>query len=172
MRLTNSFFNRPADVVARELVGAMLSTKRRDGSIERLEIKETESYMGPHDLASHAAKGRTKRTEVMYAPAGTIYVYLIYGMYHMLNIVTGEKDYPAAVLIRGAGAYDGPGKLTKALGINMAYNGLILGTSAGIWIEDAKDPHPIQTTATPRIGVDYAGVWAKKKLRFVKKVQN
>lgn len=172
MRLSQAFFNSPADVVARELVGATLCKKRRDGSVERLEINETEAYMGPHDLASHSSKGRTKRTEVMYAPAGTIYIYLIYGMYHMLNIVTGEKDYPAAVLIRGAGAWDGPGKLTKALGIDMNSNGCLLGSESGIWTEKVKGSHTIKTVSTPRIGVAYAGVWAQKKLRFIKREHN
>src|SRR5690606_21154298 len=96
------FFNRDAEVVARELLGKFLIVKQGDCKLEFM-IKETEAYVGPHDLACHASKGKTKRTEVMYGEAGTIYMYLIYGMYWMLNIVTGERDYPAAVLIRSAG---------------------------------------------------------------------
>jgi DNA-3-methyladenine glycosylase len=98
-----------------------------------------------------------------------MYVYLIYGMYPMLNIVTGEKEYPAAVLIRGAGPYDGPGKLTKALNITLEYNGEKLGRTIGIWIERPKKKQVVKVQATPRIGVGYAGVWAEKRLRFVQK---
>jgi len=99
--LKKSFFSRSADVVARELLGKALCVRLGVGTIERLVIHETEAYMGPDDLACHASKGRTKRTEVMYGEAGTIYVYLIYGMYEMLNFVTGDVGHPAAVLIRG-----------------------------------------------------------------------
>jgi len=168
--LNKNFFNRSANSVAHELVGCNLCL-RKGRKIVRHTIYETEAYMGPHDLACHASKGRTKRTEVMYQKAGTIYVYLIYGMYFMLNIVTGEKDFPAAVLIRGVGAFDGPGKLTKALSIGMKFNALSLGKSTGMWIERpsgvAIDKRRIYTT--PRIGVAYANEWAKKKLRFVLK---
>lgn len=168
-RVSHRFFHRPADVVARELIGHTLCVQLGDvHGVTRLPITETEAYMGPHDLACHSAKGRTQRTEVMYQKAGTIYVYLIYGMYSMLNIVTGEKDFPAAVLIRGAGEYDGPGKLTRALGISRDINDSMLGKSAGVWIEEPKtilSPQTIQ--CTPRIGIEYAKEWAEKELRFV-----
>lgn len=167
--LHNRFFNRPADVVARELIGCALcvrnSVSDRD---ERLLISETEAYMGPHDLACHSSKGKTKRTEVMYGKAGTIYVYLIYGMYSMLNIVTGDEDCPAAVLIRGADAYDGPGKLTRALGVTRDKNGLPLGRKSGIWVEKASHNEKIvRIDTTPRIGIAYAKEWAERELRFV-----
>lgn len=165
--LTQSFFDRPAEVVARELLGCVLCV-RVGGKIQRHTIHETEAYVGPHDLASHASKGRTARTEVMFGKPGTMYVYLIYGMYDMLNIVTGEKDYPAAVLIRGVGQWNGPGKLTKALGITRAVNGSMLGKKVGLWIEERSEAVlPEQITCTPRIGVAYAKEWAEKELRFV-----
>lgn len=165
-----AFFDRPADVVARELIGCTLCVKEvRKRGVGRYIITETEAYVGPYDRASHASKGRTKRTETMFREAGTMYVYLIYGMYPMLNIVTGEKEYPAAVLIRGAGPYDGPGKLTKALNITLEYNGEKLGRTIGIWIERPKKKQVVKVQATPRIGVGYAGVWAEKRLRFVQK---
>jgi len=163
--LTHTFFNRPAELVAQELLGCTLCVEVK-GHVERLEIRETEAYVGPHDLASHASKGRTPRTEVMFQKAGTIYVYLVYGMYEMLNIVTGDMDYPAAVLIRGAGMYDGPGKLTKALQITRNINGKALGRKTGIWVE--ARPHILQNniSTAPRIGVAYAKEWAHKNLRF------
>lgn len=170
--LPQSFFNRSADKVARELLGCLLCVKK-DGRVSKLAITETESYMGPHDRASHAFKGRTKRTEVMYGAPGTIYIYLIYGIYDMLNIVTGEKDYPAAVLIRAAGEYDGPGKLTQALNITRAFNGKTLEKRTGLWIEyppEKNRARRVQTIEkTPRVGVTYAKEWANKPLRFILK---
>lgn len=133
-------------------------------------ITETEAYDGPDDKASHAHRGKTARNEVMFREAGFWYVYLVYGMHHMLNIVTGKKEYPAAVLIRGAGEYDGPGKLAKALRINRQQNGKKAGRLGGLWIEDrgvSISKRRIQKT--PRIGVAYAEEWAKKPYRFVLK---
>ena len=171
-RLTKEFFNRPADVVARELLGCLLCVKTEEGTT-RHRLTETEAYMGPHDLASHASRGRTTRTETMYREAGVLYIYFIYGMYDMLNIVTGEKEYPAAVLIRGAGDHTGPGKLTKSLGITRALNGLPLGVRTGVWIESRESPvRSKDVIRTPRIGVGYAKHWAKKPLRFVLKNEN
>jgi DNA-3-methyladenine glycosylase len=166
--LTHSFFNRPAELVAQELIGCTLCVHVGKKEVTKLEIYETEAYVGPHDLANHASKGKTPRTEVMFHRAGTLYLYLIYGMYDMLNIVTGEKEYPAAVLIRGAGIYNGPGKLTKALGITRKVNGEMLGKETGIWIEARTHDVPEKNiTVTPRIGVAYAKEWAHAKLRFV-----
>src|SRR5215470_2475640 len=108
--LRSVFFERPADVVARELLGKVL-VRHIKGMRIALTISETEAYLGPHDLACHAARGRTPRTEVLFAPAGTLYVYLVYGMHWMLNIVTGPSGYPAAVLIRSTGTASGPGRL-------------------------------------------------------------
>ncbi len=131
-------------------------------------ITGTEAYDGPYDLAYHASRGRTTRTEVMFGPAGHWYVYFIYGMYDMLNIVTGPKGYPSAVLIRAAGPYFGPARLTKELKIDGTLNGKPLNKTNGLWVEDRGDEitsHRIQRT--PRIGVAYAGKWAKKPWRFI-----
>ena len=121
-------------------------------------IHEVEAYIGPHDLACHGRFGRTDRTAVMYGPAGYWYVYLCYGMHWMLNIVTDGEDFPAAVLLRGAGEFNGPGKLTKGLQIDKGLNGLPAEKRSGLWIEDREQrPRRSQILRTPRIGVDYAG---------------
>jgi DNA-3-methyladenine glycosylase len=166
--LSKSFFNRRTDIVAKELLGKVL-VRRLGDQLYSYVITEVEAYIGPHDLASHSSKGRTPRTETMYQEAGTLYIYLIYGMYYMLNIVTDRKDYPAAVLIRGVESISGPGRVARALTINKTINSLPLSKKTGIWVEDrgvqvaAKD-----IIRTPRIGVAYAGdLWANKKLRFV-----
>ena len=144
---------------------------------------------GPEDRACHASKGRTERTEVMFGEAGRFYVYLCYGMYFMLNIVTGKKDYPAAILIRGAEVIDGPapleiararsvkalmgpGKLTKALKIDKKLNDKSVSRRTGLWLEDRGfdlKSAGWRIKRTPRIGVQYAGQWAKKPYRFLLK---
>ena len=119
MKLDYEFFHRDAVDVAKDLVGKIVVCKNSAGEIKKLRITETEAYCGEEDTACHAHKGRTKRTEVLYMKAGTVYVYLCYGMHWLLNIVTGEENQPQAVLIRACeGNANGPGKLTKALGIN------------------------------------------------------
>lgn len=165
--LSPEFFDRSALVVARQLLGKRL-VRRVGARLDSVLIHEVEAYIGPHDLACHAARGRTERTSVMFGPAGRWYVYFIYGMHWMLNVVTGQKDYPAAVLIRGAGDWDGPAKLTKALAIDKSLNGLPASPSTGLWMEDdgLRVP-PRDIRRTPRIGVDYAGEWAAKPYRFV-----
>jgi DNA-3-methyladenine glycosylase len=165
--LDQEFFARPALVVARELIGKVL-VREIDGEQVAAMIDETEAYIGPHDLAAHGSKGRTPRTEVMFGPAGFWYVYFIYGIHWMLNAVTDEVDHPAAVLIRGAGKWNGPAKLTKALAIDKSFNTLAIDPASQLWIEDrgiTVPPRRIQRT--PRIGVDYAGIWAEKPYRFV-----
>ena len=116
-KLDRAFFHRPCPEVAEALVGKVLAHRMPEGTVLRLRISETECYCGENDTACHAHRGRTRRTEVMYMEAGTIYVYLCYGMHWLLNIVTGEVDEPEAVLIRACVDAPGPGKLTKALGI-------------------------------------------------------
>ncbi len=162
------FFNRPAVKVAKDLIGMHL-VRKVNGEIIADKITEAEAYVGPHDLACHAAKGRTKRTEVMFCEGGTLYVYFVYGMHWMLNVVTGEKDYPAAVLIRGTEKWSGPGRLTRAFSIDKILNGAPANKRTGLWFEDrGRDVSPRNISATPRIGVNYAGpVWAKKPYRFV-----
>lgn len=169
--LTPLFFEKPAEVLARDLIGTTL-VRRYRGREFRARISETEAYVGPHDLACHASKGRTRRTEVMFGPAGIAYVYLIYGMYDMFNIVASRVDDPQAVLIRGAIPRDGwqadlsgPGKLARALRITRAQNGLDLTGEKLFLINDAK--HTPQITTTPRIGIDYAREWKDALLRFV-----
>lgn len=166
--LPQTFYARKAEVVARELLGKTL-VRKINGAIIRSRITETEAYIGPHDLACHASKGRTRRTEVMFGPAGHWYVYFIYGMYEMLNIVTNKKEYPAAVLIRGVEDVSGPGRLTRYFKIPRDMNGKKASRASGLWIEDASLRVPRgEVLTTPRIGVDYAGpVWAKKHYRYV-----
>ncbi|MDP2629706.1 MAG: DNA-3-methyladenine glycosylase [Candidatus Harrisonbacteria bacterium] len=166
MILGQDFFSPSALRVAPDLLGKFLVSRKGT-----FLISETEAYDGPQDKASHASKGRTRRTEIMFGPSGHWYVYLIYGSYHMLNIVSDKDSYPSAVLIRGLSGYDGPGKLTKALGIDMSFNGKKASQASGLWIEDRgitiKKSNIIKT---PRIGVDYAGpVWSQKHYRFLLK---
>ncbi|MGE5194469.1 MAG: DNA-3-methyladenine glycosylase [Deltaproteobacteria bacterium] len=170
-KLRHSFFERPAIELARDLIGTILVRRFRSREF-RARIIETEAYVGPHDLACHASKGRTRRTEVMFGPAGHAYVYFIYGMYDMLNIVASHVDDPQAVLIRGAVPLDGwqadlsgPGKLTRALRITRAQNGLDL-TGDSLFL--LRDPgYRPRIVTTKRIGIDYAGEWKDALLRFV-----
>ena len=176
--LTGKFFNRPTLIVARELLGKYL-VRRIDRKEVALKINEVESYDGPRDCASHAARGRTARNSVMFGEAGVWYVYFTYGMHWMLNIVTGKEGYPAAILIRGAGNINGPAKLTKFLQIDKRLNGKISERTTGLWIEDR--PHTAkakrgkgekisenQIMKMPRVGVAYAGpIWSQKPYRFI-----
>jgi DNA-3-methyladenine glycosylase len=165
--LDQGFFARPALIVARELLGKYLVRRRR--KTERVGmISEVEAYIGPHDLACHGRFGRTARTEVMYGPAGHWYVYLCYGIHWMLNVVTDEVDWPAAVLFRAAGDFTGPGKLTKGLSIDRRLNAQPAADSSGLWIEDRGITiRRSQIQRTARIGVDYAEHWKEKPYRFV-----
>lgn len=166
--LSADFFDRPADRVARELLGAWLVVPGADGRPTRHVVFETEAYLGAHDLACHGSKGMTKRNATMFGPAGRWYVYLCYGMHWMLNIVTGGEGVPAAVLIRGVGEHVGPGRVTKALGIDRLYDGRPATRRGGLWFEVSGIQVPPRRVArTPRIGVGYAGNWAEKPLRFV-----
>ncbi len=165
-----SFFDRPTLDVAHDLIGCYLVRKIGD-KLERFQITETEAYDGIKDLASHSSKGKTKRTEIMFGPAGHMYIYFVYGIHWMLNIVTGPIDYPAAILIRGISDLNGPAILTKKLNITGALNGLKLSKKVGLWIE-GHDKEILEKLIekTARIGVDYAGpIWAKKKYRFILK---
>ena len=155
--------------IARGLIGQVLVRRYADGRVTRHTITETEAYCGEADLACHASKGRTARTEVMYAAGGVWYVYLCYGIHEMLNLVTGPAGFPAAVLIRGLADVSGPGRLTKRLEIGRALNGAPATVDSGLWIEAGEARVPAKSIrATPRIGVDYAGAeWAGKLWRFV-----
>ena len=165
--MDHAFYNRPTLDVARDLIGCRLC-REMDGQVIRLPITETEAYDGPEDRACHAFKGRTQRTEVLFGPAGIWYVYLCYGIQWMLNVVAGPDDYPAAVLIRGAGEFDGPGKLTKALRITGAQNQMPVSPDSALWIEEGLPIPDEKIQRTPRIGVNYAGPdWSKRRYRFV-----
>jgi len=168
--LPQTYFSRPTVQVARSLVGKYL-VRVLDGREVAGRIIEVEAYVGPQDKACHASKGRTQRTEVLFNAAGTAYVYLIYGMYHCLNVVTEREDFPAAVLIRAIEVdgrlIDGPGRLCRVLQIDRSMNRMDLTAQDSLWFEDRGDrvlrKH---VAALPRIGVDYAGAWAKKPWRF------
>ncbi|MCG8699884.1 MAG: DNA-3-methyladenine glycosylase, partial [Bacteroidales bacterium] len=159
-RINNSFFQRDVLDVAPNLLGKKLVRKAANTTTSYL-ITEVEAYRGEEDLACHASKGRTARTEIMYHEGGHIYMYLIYGMYWMLNFVTGDVNQPQAILIRGIQGYDGPGKLTKALMLDKSFYGESLENSDRLWVEDNDDV--LDYTTGPRIGIDYSGdVWKNK----------
>jgi DNA-3-methyladenine glycosylase len=165
---SEEYFQKDVLVVAPSLIGNFLCRKLDNGQIVKFVITETEAYRGEEDLACHASKGRTKRTEVMYHNGGKIYVYLIYGMYWLLNIVTGTENNPQAVLIRGIEKINGQGKLTKALNINGEFYGKSLKTENGLWVEENIITTEIITSV--RIGIDYAGEeWKMKPWRFTLK---
>jgi DNA-3-methyladenine glycosylase len=183
LKISRTFYAQPTLAVARELLGKYLVRKHPDGKTVG-RIVETEAYVGPKDLACHASRGRTARTEIMFGPAGFAYVYFIYGFYYCLNIVTEKKDFPSALLIRAVEPLDGiemmkvrrrtetlhnlasgPGKLCQAFAIDKSLNGA--DVCAGVlYIEDRGEPSP-KILATPRIGVDYAGKWKDKRWRFL-----
>lgn len=161
--LSRRFYSRPNDELAPALLGKRLVCGDRVG-----QIVETEAYLGPDDQASHARFGKTDRNAVMFGPCGIAYVYFIYGMYDMFNIVGREHG---AVLVRALAIADdhriaaGPGKLTRALGITVAaHNGVDLTESRELFVADGRRPGAIATG--PRVGVDYAGGWAARPLRF------
>lgn len=153
--------------MARELLGKYL-VRKIGSKIVRAKITETEAYCGPHDLACHASKGMTPRTKVMFGPPGHAYIYLIYGMYHCLNIVTEKEGNPSAVLIRGLelDGMDGPGKLCRGLKIDKTLNGIDICGSRYLWIENGAKVPKNKIKKSKRIGVDYAGKWKDKLWRF------
>lgn len=168
--LSRADFNRPTLQVARSLLGKYLVRENGQRKIVA-KIVEVEAYVGPEDRASHASRGRTLRTEVMFGPPGVAYVYLIYGMHYCLNVVTEQEGYPAAVLIRAvemaSGLVDGPGRVCRMLQIDRRLNRLDLTQGRMLWIED-RGCHisRARIAAYPRIGVAYAGEWAAKPWRF------
>lgn len=155
--------------LARWLLGKHLVRRRTDGVIDARMIVETEAYDGERDQACHARAGRTSRTQVLYRPGGVWYVYLCYGIHEMLNLVVGQEDWPAAILIRGVEGAIGPGRVTRALSIDRRLNTANATSDvSGLWLEDrgVRVPRRIVET-TPRIGVDYAGpIWTMKLWRF------
>lgn len=189
MRLKRKFFNRNTVLVAQELLGKFL-VRRIGNKLVKAKITETEAYCGTRDLACHASKGLTERTKVMFGSAGFSYVYMVYGMYHCLNIVTEKEGNPAAVLIRSVGVVDGlprselpilsfaaqpqsevllrgPGILCRELKIDRKLNAVDLIKSNLLWIEDGEIKiKKSQIKKDKRIGVDYAGKWKDKLWRF------
>ena len=156
MKLDYDFYHRPCLEVARDLVGKVLVCDN-----QKLRISETEAYVGESDTACHAHKGKTKRTEVMYLQAGTIYIYLCYGMHWLLNIVTGEENKPEAVLVRACVEANGPAKLTKKLGITGELNRKnICGEE--LYIID--DGYTCDVTTDKRVGIGYASAEDQARL--------
>lgn len=175
--LNRKFFDRSTLTVAKDLLGKYL-VRRFNGGKQHFIITEVEAYDGFKDKASHASRGLTKRNAPMFGEAGRWYVYFTYGMYHMLNIVTGPKNYPAAVLIRGIYGISGPARITKKLKIDKNFSNKIASPKTGLWIAAPTklERAPLKNKFLsgkmkiknyPRIGVNYAGpVWSKKKWRF------
>lgn len=165
-RLTRSFYTNEILDVTPKLLGKYICRRFDDGTIGRFQITEVEAYCGVKDLACHASKGRTARTEVMFNEGGHVYVYLIYGMYWLINIVTGKKDDPQAALIRGVKGASGPGRTGRILKLDKSFYNEDLTTSKRIWLEDLGEK--LSYVTTPRIGINYAGKpWVDKLWRFV-----
>ncbi len=164
-RLGIEFFSRDVLQVAPDMVGKSLIRVFDDGNIYQAIITETEAYRGEEDLACHASKGRTARTEIMYQHGGHIYVYLIYGMYWMLNVVTENEGIPQAVLIRGIQGFNGPGKLTRHLNIDKSFYGENLISSSRLYVTNGIQNASLKISK--RIGIDYAGeIWGNKLWRY------
>jgi DNA-3-methyladenine glycosylase len=170
-KLPRSFYDRDTTVVARELLGKYLvcgvSGRERIG-----RIVEVEAYLGPHDLAAHSSRGLTARNQVMFGPPGYAYVYMIYGMYFCMNVVTEREGHASAVLLRALepvknveSRTQGPGLLCRAMGIDRRLNGHDL-LSDDLCVATSGDSDPVGIVKRPRIGVDYAGHWARRHLRF------
>jgi DNA-3-methyladenine glycosylase len=170
-KLPRAFYDRDTIMVARELLGKYLV--HVSGGVERIGgIVEVEAYLGPHDLAAHSSKGLTERTRVMFGPPGHAYVYMVYGMYYCMNVVTEREGHASAVLLRAIepvknveGRTQGPGRLCKAMHIDRRLNQHDL-TSEEFYIADLPKTDSPGIVKRPRVGVDYAGRWAKRLLRF------
>jgi DNA-3-methyladenine glycosylase len=170
-KLPREFYARRTEVVARDLLGTLLV--HRTGGQERIgRIVEVEAYVGPHDLAAHSSKGITKRTRVMYGPPGHAYVYLIYGMYHCMNVITEPEGHGSGVLLRAlepvqnlTGSTRGPGLLCRAMGVDLTLYGEDL-CGDELFLAKAPPGPAFNIVSKPRIGVAYAGEWAARELRF------
>lgn len=181
--LDRSWFDRPSPEVAADLLGSRLLVSGPDGVVGG-RIVEVEAYQGPEDLAAHSARGRTPRNAVMFGPPGHLYVYLIYGLHHCLNVVAGPGAKPEAVLVRAlevdrglevarrrrgdaipdARLASGPGNVGRALGVDRSLNGVDL-LDGPVWIEPRLGPSPAISRG-PRVGVAYAADWAARPLRY------
>ena len=166
MKLLKDFYLQTALTAAPALLGKVLYHQTEEGRVTFGRITETEAYFGESDTACHARSGRTKRTNVLYEEGGIAYIYLCYGIHNLLNVVTGPRDFPQAVLIRAVEGFNGPGRLTRAMKIDCSLNGVSFLSSNRIWIED--DGAKPKFKATKRIGIDYATAEYRNKLwRFV-----
>ena len=154
MKLTALFFNRDCLELAPALIGKIIVRKLPDGSEIRLRITETEAYRGEEDTACHAHKGRTKRTEILYGESGVIYVYLCYGIHWLMNVISGEAEQPQGVLIRACEGFEGPGKLTKKLGLDGSFNHRSASEDPDIWFESDDCEYTVITDK--RVGIGYA----------------
>jgi len=165
-RLLRDFYSRDVLEVAPQLLGQHLVKVSPEGIKTSYVITETEAYRGGEDMACHASKGKTPRTEVMFGEGGHLYMYLIYGMYWMMNVVCGDVDVPQAVLFRGLREVSGPGRLSRLVGVDRSFYGEDLVSSDRIWIEEIG-PTPAYSTG-PRVGIDYAGEpWKNMPWRFL-----
>ena len=171
--LPRAFYERPTVAVARDLLGKVL-VRRLGRRTHRARIVEVEAYLGERDAASHARRGPTPRSAIMFGPPGFLYVYFVYGMHHCMNFVTETDGVAGAVLIRAAESLDGgppgelrgPAKLCDGLGVTLADKGTDLTRpDAGLFVVDDGQVVP-RIARSPRIGVDYAGRWAARHLRF------
>lgn len=170
-KLPRSFYDRKAETVAKDILGKYLV--HIDNGVERIgRIVEVEAYVGQHDKAAHSCRGLTPRTKVMFGPPGHAYVYLIYGIYHCINAVTEPEGKASAVLIRAVEPVQnitlrtqGPGLLTKAMGIDKSLHGTDL-QSDHLFLAEPPEKEKFKIVKRPRIGVDYAEEWADKLLRF------
>ena len=158
-RLGPAFYKKDVLEIAPSLIGKILVRKLPTGEELRFRITETEAYRGEEDSACHAKSGKTNRTKTLYEKGGCAYIYLCYGVHHLLNVVTGSENQPQAALIRGVESYNGPGKLTKAMRITKDLNGIDLTESEEIWIED--DGTKPEYVTGKRIGIDYADEYYK-----------
>ena len=170
-KLPRRFYDRDTIPVAQELLGKWLVHKS-EGRERIGKIVEVEAYLGEHDLAAHSSKGLTARTKTMFGPPGFAYVYLIYGVHHCMNVVTEREGHAAAVLLRAVepvknleGRTQGPGLLCRALKIDRRLNAHDL-LSDNFFIAEPEAAGKISIVKRPRIGVEYAGQWAKRHLRF------
>lgn len=161
-----AFFHRDCLKVAPALVGKLLVRRLPDGTVLKERIAETEAYRGTEDLACHASKGRTPRTELLYRESGVMYVYLCYGMHYLLNVITGEPEQPQGVLFRAGTLHNGPAKLTKYLQIDKDFNGKSFLTCPELWVEDDGFTCTVHTDV--RVGIDYAGeYWKNRPWRWI-----
>jgi DNA-3-methyladenine glycosylase len=177
--LNKSFYNQPTIEVAKQLLGKLLC-RETNGKLYVGKIVETEAYLGKKDLACHSAKGFSERNKIMFGPAGNAYVYFIYGMYYCFNVVTEKENNPCAVLVRALeplkvprrninenrNMLNGPAKLCREFRIDKKLNGWNLTLGKKLWIENGEIIKPTQIKKSKRIGVDYAGIWKDRLLRF------